>query len=149
MIKEIQFSIPASDYHDELLFKKAIAAQAGIPISQAFEVEIRKKSLDARSRVIKYNLLVRILINEAPQDFSTMGFKATQVHHSPEVHIIGAGPAGLFCVLQCIVLGLKPIVIERGKNVKDRRRDLALLNKEGILNEESNYCFGEGGGRHL
>jgi len=145
MIKEIQFSIPASDYHDELLFKKAIAAQAGIPLSQAFEVEIRKKSLDARSRVIKYNLQVRILINEAPQDFSTMGFKATQVHHSPEVHIIGAGPAGLFCALQCIVLGLKPIIIERGKNVKDRRRDLALLNKEGVLNEESNYCFGEGG----
>jgi uncharacterized FAD-dependent dehydrogenase len=74
-----------------------------------------------------------------------MGFKATQVHHSPEVHIIGAGPAGLFCALQCIVLGLKPIIIERGKNVKDRRRDLALLNKEGVLNEESNYCFGEGG----
>ena len=61
------------------------------------------------------------------------------------IHIIGAGPAGLFCALQCIELGFKPILFERGKNVKDRRRDLARLNKEGILNEESNYCFGEGG----
>ncbi len=145
MIKEIQFSIAAADFHNEQLFRKALAQVSGINSRRYFEYEILKKSLDARSRVIKYNLQLRLYTGEKNIRPDANIFRSQDVSNGTEVHIIGAGPAGLFCALQCIELGLKPVIFERGKNVKDRRRDLAALNKEGILNEESNYCFGEGG----
>jgi len=106
--------------------------------------EILKRSIDARSRKVIYRLQVRAFIDELPQ-------VEIQVSHYPNVSqarpviIVGAGPAGLFAALQAIEKGLKPIIIERGKDVKQRRRDLAAINKQGLVNTESNYCYGEGG----
>ena len=108
-------------------------------------VVVLRKSLDARKSQIKYNIRLEIFTeNDWPPELKLPIFKDLQ-SESPRVHIIGFGPAGIFAALKCLELGLKPIVIERGKSVKDRRRDVASLNREGILNAESNYCFGEGG----
>ncbi|MCC7030969.1 MAG: FAD-binding protein [Chitinophagaceae bacterium] len=145
MIKDIQFSLPAATFHQESALRQAIATAAGLPAAAPFEYEILKKSLDARSRTIRYNLQLRIYSEGIRVQPQPVLFHKKDVRSAAEVHIIGAGPAGLFCALHCIQSGLKPIIFERGKNVRDRRRDLAKLNKEGILNEESNYCFGEGG----
>ena len=107
---------------------------------------ILKRSIDARSKTIWINLTVQVFINEPVQEREKQIFHFQNVQHAKRsVVIIGAGPAGLFAALQLIELGIKPIILERGKDVQARRRDLALLNKAGILNPESNYCFGEGG----
>jgi uncharacterized FAD-dependent dehydrogenase len=105
-----------------------------------------KKSVDARGKSIWVNLTVTAFIDEPFHKRTIHPFDFKSVHQSQKkVVIIGAGPAGLFAALQLIELGIKPVLLERGKDVRARRRDLALLNKEGIVNPESNYCFGEGG----
>ncbi|MBX7182229.1 MAG: FAD-binding protein [Bacteroidia bacterium] len=109
--------------------------------------KIRKRSIDARKKDIKINLTVDLFLPgesdpEFPLEFT---FVEKQVNNSEEVAIIGAGPAGLFAALRLIELGLKPIIFERGNDVRTRRRDLAAINKDQIVNPESNYCFGEGG----
>ncbi len=123
-----------------------IAKSSGIKNNNITGYNILKKSIDARSKTIWINLVVLAFINEpyvkrvAPE-FNFKDVSQTQ----KKVVIIGAGPAGLFAALQLIELGIQPIIVERGKEVRERRRDLALLNKKGIINSESNYCFGEGG----
>lgn len=107
-------------------------------------VVLLKKSLDARKRAIKYLLRIEVFTeNEIPESLSMPDFETLDTKKN--VHIIGFGPAGIFAALECLHLGMKPIVLERGKEVKHRRRDVAKLNREGIMNTESNYCFGEGG----
>ena len=107
---------------------------------------ILKHSIDARSREPRINLQVKAFINEPFRERELITFHFKDVHKAEHsVIIIGAGPAGLFAALQLIEKGVKPIILERGKDVKARRRDLAILNKEGEVNPESNYCFGEGG----
>ena len=109
------------------------------------QYKILKRSIDARGKAIRINLNVLVAINEElpRQDFS---FDYQDVSSSKKnCHIIGAGPGGLFAALRCLELGIKPIVIERGKDVRARRRDLAAIHKEHRINPESNYCFGEGG----
>lgn len=145
MIKEVQFTIESVHFHNEAFFIDYVRNYIGVSKHESVQFEIVKKSLDARSKSIKYNLLLRVYVNEVYIPMSVVSPAFQNVTNAPEVHIIGAGPAGLFCALQCIELGLKPVLFERGKDVKERRRDLALLNKSGFLNEESNYCFGEGG----
>jgi uncharacterized FAD-dependent dehydrogenase len=145
MIKEIQVQLLPSEANQEGSLRHAISQYLSLKKTSGFEYEILKKSIDARGRTVKILFKVRVFIDELILPFHTIEFKAKNVSNLDPIHIIGAGPAGLFCALQCIELGLKPIVFERGKNVKERRRDLARLNKEGILNEESNYCYGEGG----
>jgi uncharacterized protein len=109
------------------------------------DFKIVKKSIDARGKTIFVNLSIVAFINEAPSNFIPhFTFKNVEKAKNSAL-IIGAGPAGLFAALQLLEKGIKPIIIERGKNVRDRRRDLAALNKLGIVNPESNYCFGEGG----
>lgn len=137
--------VPPASIHSPLAIIQLIRVQLGIKKNQRLQYEIIRKSIDARRRQVVYTLKLRVFIDEVHIPIATYQFPSQDVLHAPEVHIIGAGPAGLFCALQCIELGLKPIIFERGKNVRDRRRDLAKLNKEGQLNEESNYCFGEGG----
>ena len=103
-----------------------------------------KKSTDARKRSIKHNLRLEVYTaNDYPKKQDTPTYKLTE--NSNYVHIIGFGPAGIFAALKCLEHGIKPIVIERGKPVKKRRRDVAQLNRSGIIDPESNYCFGEGG----
>lgn len=108
-------------------------------------IRLERRSIDARSKQVKVNLRVSVYENEIPEKLGTFEKNYPDVSKKPAVVVVGAGPAGLFAALRLIELGLKPLVIERGKDVQARRRDLAAINKEHIVNPESNYCFGEGG----
>jgi uncharacterized FAD-dependent dehydrogenase len=127
------------------LLKTTIAKQLDIPNPEIKHIEILKRSIDARQKTTKINLKVAVYIKEEfvqrVEDFP----EYQDVNGKDEVIIIGAGPAGLFAALKLIENGKKPIVIERGKDVRSRRRDLVNLTKKHIVNEDSNYCFGEGG----
>jgi uncharacterized FAD-dependent dehydrogenase len=103
-----------------------------------------KRSLDARKREIKVNLRYQVFIDEE-EHLEDLPFKLNDVRSAQTTHIVGCGPAGMFAALELINQGIKPVLFDRGKDVKSRRRDLAKLNKEHIVNPESNYCFGEGG----
>ena len=113
-------------------------------LSSIRSCKLIKRSLDARKPEIKVNLRYEVFIDEEPTK-EAIPFNLQDVSKSNPIHIIGAGPAGLFAALEAIHQGLKPIIFERGKDVRERRRDLAKINKEQIVNPESNYCFGEGG----
>ena len=147
MQKEIQVRLtPSESAHGPSLIK-AISQITGEAESSITGYQILKKSIDARNRQqIWVNLTLIAFIKEPiSKRFIEPLLFPSLPSHAKEVIIIGAGPAGLFAALECIQLGLRPIIIERGKDVRARRRDLASLNKEGIVNRESNYCFGEGG----
>ena len=105
---------------------------------------LKKRSIDSRKRAIKINLNFLVSLEEFNESVN-FDFDFKNVSKSESIHIVGAGPAGLFAALRALERGLKPIIFERGKDVRERRRDLAILNKEGLVNSESNYCFGEGG----
>ncbi|MFT6715907.1 MAG: putative FAD-dependent dehydrogenase [Saprospiraceae bacterium] len=145
MIKEINIRVsPEVNSNNELL-RKEVCKQAGFIDTPGFTFRVRKRSIDARSKHPVYQLRVEIAHKEKLADTNTFGTEIKPVDTSRSCIIIGAGPAGLFAALELIEQGVKPVIIERGKNVKDRRRDLAAINKEHIVNPESNYCFGEGG----
>ena len=121
-----------------------LADEKGVDVTNVTTTRIVKRSIDARQRNIFINLTVRVYINEFPSgDFQRTVYP--QVDEKPQVLVIGEGPGGLFAALRLIELGYKPIVLERGKNVHDRKRDMALIAKTQRVDEESNYCFGEGG----
>ncbi len=146
MQKKIALRLLPSQAAGEVFIKEHIAAQAGITPAQISGFHILKRSIDARSRQAWINLTVHVFINEPFRQRTLPDFHFTDVAQAPrKTVIIGAGPAGLFAALQLIEKGIRPIVLERGKDVRARRRDLAILNREGIINPESNYCFGEGG----
>jgi uncharacterized FAD-dependent dehydrogenase len=142
MISNIQFQINPEDLSNATLIKQLIAEK--LKLKGDFYYKLQKKSIDARSKNIKLNVSFLVSLGKFEQEI-THYFLENDVSKSPEIAIIGAGPAGLFAALKAIELGLKPIIFERGKDVRARRRDLAKLNKESIVNPESNYCFGEGG----
>lgn len=129
------------------LVHELIAASAGVAISAVSGYRTLKQSIDARSRQqVWINLTLQAFINEPFVEREIISIPLSPIKaNAKKVIIIGAGPAGLFAALELIELGIKPIILERGKDVKARRRDLAVLNKEGIINADSNYCFGEGG----
>ena len=147
MQTEIQVRLTPSEAAHGPSILKAISQITGEAESSITGYQILKKSIDARSRQqIWVNLTLITFIKEPiSKRFIEPLLFPSLPSHAKEVIIIGAGPAGLFAALECIQLGLRPIIIERGKDVRARRRDLASLNKEGIVNRESNYCFGEGG----
>lgn len=144
MIKETEI-VCAPEVHDnEAAITKQASLQLNIPINRIKCIKVLKRSIDARGRKVVYRMQVRVFVDEQPTpDHYTVNYH--NVKEAKPVIIVGAGPAGLFAALQCIEQGFKPIVIERGKDVKQRRRDLADINKQGVVNPESNYCFGEGG----
>jgi uncharacterized FAD-dependent dehydrogenase len=145
MQKTIQLQVSPQTAADEQLLKEELRSQLGVKEDTALQIRILRRSIDARGRKIRINLMVLAAVDEPLPEFS-LEVVYTDVSSSAKVcHIIGAGPAGLFAALRCIELGIKPVILERGKDVKARRRDLAAINKEHIVNPESNYCFGEGG----
>jgi uncharacterized FAD-dependent dehydrogenase len=144
MIKEIEIVCPPGQQDDQEVLKRLSAAALKITPQKITGVQVYKRSIDARGRRVVYRMQVKVYIDESyhPETYIQ---QYPNVKDSKPVIIVGAGPAGLFAALQCIEMGMKPIVLERGKAVKDRRRDLANINKQGLVNPESNYCFGEGG----
>lgn len=130
---------------DAMRLKKQVSKNNGIPLAEIRHIEILKRSIDARQREIKVNLKLKVFVNEIFVDDLIVLPEYPEVSNAQEIVIIGAGPAGLFAALRCVELGYKPIVLERGKDVKERRRDLKAINRDHIVNEDSNYCFGEGG----
>ena len=145
MIKEIDIRVDPQNAFDEERTKQFLAKDKGLDVRTISKVRVLKKSIDARHRDIFVNLKVRLYINEMPHDD---GFLRTDYHNvadKPQVVIVGAGPAGLFAALRLIELGFRPIILERGKNVHDRKKDLANITKTQKVDSESNYCFGEGG----
>lgn len=145
MIKTISLKLKPSEAADESLVQSAVANEAGVSTKRITGYVIQKRSIDARGRQPHVILQVQVFIDEAVQEPETFDPELQNVNNAPHVVIVGAGPAGLFAALRLITLGYKPIILERGKDVRSRRRDLAAINKEGVVNPESNYCFGEGG----
>ena len=146
MKKQLTLKVKPSEAADDNYLKKIVAVETGCKVSDITGYTILRKSIDARSRQVYINLSIEAFIKEPyhHRPFNKINFGDVS-HSRKRVIIIGAGPAGLFAALQLIEKGIKPILLERGKDVKSRRRDLAVLNKKGIINPESNYCFGEGG----
>lgn len=144
MQKEIEITLSPELVADEQAIRQQLAKGLKVDLSTIKNYQILKRSIDARSRKVIFRMQVRAYINEEHTDKSQpISYK--KVSDKKTVIIVGAGPAGLFAALQCLENGMKPIVVERGKDVKQRRRDLAAINKQGIVNTESNYCYGEGG----
>lgn len=146
MPKEFQFQVSPEVAANEDLLTKQVAKICKINQNEIQKVVLLKRSIDARQKSIKVNLKgLAYLLGEhiIPSQIEIPDYP--NVENKQEVIVVGAGPAGLFAALQLIELGLKPIVLERGKDVRGRRRDLKAINVEGIVNEDSNYCFGEGG----
>jgi uncharacterized FAD-dependent dehydrogenase len=144
MQKDVEIKLSPEDLEHTPAILAALSAALRVDQKRISAHKILKRSIDARSRNVVYRLQVRAFIDEqAVPDVYAVQYP--NVQDKPHVLIVGAGPAGLFAALQCVLNGFKPIVLERGKDVKQRRRDLAAINKEGLVNTESNYCYGEGG----
>ena len=145
MIHEYQVRVVPQVAVNEQSLRGFLADEYGFDVRTITAVRILRRSIDARQRTIYVNLKVRIYINEQPADDEYQHTDYPDVSGCPQVIVVGAGPGGLFAALRLIEHGLRPIVIERGKNVHDRKRDLSLITKTQQVDPESNYCFGEGG----
>jgi uncharacterized FAD-dependent dehydrogenase len=144
MIKEIELVLLPEHSTDENFIRDSACKLVNISLERIKKVQILKRSIDARSRKVVFRIRLNVFIDEVFEpEIITDSYQ--NVSDKKPVLIIGAGPAGLFAALRCIEIGIKPIIIERGKDVKQRRRDLASINKAGIIDPDSNYCFGEGG----
>lgn len=144
MIHEADIRIPYQYIHDEAFIKYAAASFLDIDEKEITHIDVKKRSLDARKKEIKYNLRLDVYVDEKFTPV-TQFFFPKELDSAKKIIIIGCGPAGMFAALRAIELGIKPIIFERGKDVRARRRDLANIHKEQIVNPDSNYCFGEGG----
>lgn len=146
MPQELLFQTSPETASNELLLKQHISKLIKADVKEIQHISILKRSIDARQKAVKFNLKVAVyLMGEPIQEAKIELPEYKNVTNAQEVIVVGAGPAGLFAALQLIELGLKPIVIERGKDVRGRRRDLKSINRDHIVDEDSNYCFGEGG----
>ena len=145
MTNEYQIRVVPEVAAQEDRLKRWVADEQGIDERTIYGIRILKRSIDARQRQIYVNLKVRVYVNEQPHDDEFVRTEYPNVEGRPQVIVVGAGPGGLFAALRLIELGLRPIVLERGKNVHDRKKDLANITKTQKVDSESNYCFGEGG----
>ena len=144
MIKETEISVFPNKLDDRELLKKLAAKNLKVTATDITSVQILRRSIDARGKFPTYKLRVKVFISEFRAD-ETVKFDFKDVSKAKRVIIVGSGPAGLFAALKLLELGLKPILIERGSDVQKRRRDLKAIQQDGIVNPNSNYCFGEGG----
>ena len=145
MPQSIQLALLPKEAENPEIIKQKSASNLGFEKERISHVELIKKSIDARQKKVKFNLKLEVYADGETFEPEKLELPSKDVSNERAVHIVGAGPAGLFAALELIEKGLKPILIERGKDVKSRRRDLAKLNREHLVNPESNYCFGEGG----
>ena len=145
MIQEYQIRILPEQAASEEGIKRYLAKEKGLDVRTLNQVRVLKRSIDARQRTIFVNLKVRAYINEFPQDDQYAHTEYPDVSSRPRVIVVGEGPGGLFASLRLIELGYRPIVLERGKDVRERKKDLSNITKTQKVDGESNYCFGEGG----
>ncbi|MFT5958630.1 MAG: putative FAD-dependent dehydrogenase, partial [Polaribacter sp.] len=145
MVKEIQLRVNLIEERKENMLLYKASKQLGVDQSEISAVKVLRKSIDARKKDIIFNYKVAVYIDEKIPEKSDYIFEYKDVSKAKEIHIIGFGPAGMYAALRCIELGYKPIILERGKKVQDRRRDIKAINRDHIVDKDSNYCFGEGG----
>ncbi len=145
MIQEYQLRVLPQTAANEQRLIAYIAKEKGLDARTIRATRVLKRSIDARQRTVLVNLSVRIYVNELPKEEEYTHTLYNKVDDKPVVIVVGAGPGGLFAALRLIELGLRPIVVERGKDVRERKKDLALIGREQTVNPESNYSFGEGG----
>lgn len=145
MIQEYQIRVLPRDAHSEEAIGQWLAREKGLETSRLNAVRVVRRSIDARQRTVYVNLTVRAYIGEEPQEEQFERTDYPDVSQRPQAVVVGAGPGGLFAALRLIELGVRPVVLERGKNVRERKLDLARIAKTHEVDPESNYCFGEGG----
>lgn len=145
MIHEYQLRILPEQAASEQSLKQYISREKGLDVRTINAIRILKRSIDARQRTIYVNLTIRVFVNETPSEEEFVRTDYPNVEGRPAVIVVGAGPGGLFAALKLIELGLRPIVVERGKNVRERKEDLARISREHKVDAESNFSFGEGG----
>jgi uncharacterized FAD-dependent dehydrogenase len=146
MIKQLTIVLLPNEAADESKQLQKASELLNIPKQKITAIRLLKRSIDARSKAVKISLTIEVFIDENPPAEKQENFRFdNDVTNAKPVLIIGCGPAGMFAALRLIEQGLKPVIIERGKNVQQRRRDLAAINKQGVVDPDSNYCFGEGG----
>ena len=145
MIQEYQLRVLPEIAANEQRLKEYLSEEKGISLRDLNATRILKRSIDARQRTIFVNLKVQVYINEMPKDDEYEHTIYNKVEGKPQVIVVGAGPGGLFAALRLIELGLRPVIVERGKDVRERKKDLAQISREHTINPESNYSFGEGG----
>ncbi|MDE6353949.1 MAG: FAD-binding protein, partial [Prevotella sp.] len=145
MIKEYQVRVMPQVAASEDNIRDYVARENGFDARTVKAVRVLKRSIDARHRTIFVNLKIRVYINELPTDDAFVRTEYSDVSNGRRVVVVGEGPGGLFAALRLIELGLCPVVIERGKDVHERKKDLSRITKTQQVDPESNYCFGEGG----
>lgn len=145
MKKQLSLVLPPDIAFDKERFDEYVRKQQQLQAVEQLYIRQLRRSIDARSKQVKVNVSAEVFIDESPASRISYRRDYQNVSNAPQAIIVGAGPAGMFAALRLIELGIKPILIERGSDVRARRRDLAAINKEHIVNPESNYCFGEGG----
>lgn len=145
MQKEIIIKVSPKEASSTESIKQIVASQLDIQISEIKAVRIVKRSIDARQRNVFVNLTLNIYIEESVPESQFEEIEYKNISEAPQAIVVGCGPAGLFAALRLIELGIRPIVVERGKNVRNRKKDIAQVSKNNVVNPESNYCFGEGG----
>jgi uncharacterized FAD-dependent dehydrogenase len=145
MAKQVQLQLSPGEAADENVLRKKAGSVAGIPEDEIREIRILRRSVDARKPKIIINLTVGVLTEKDNTGIKPGTFNPLNVTNRPEVIIIGAGPAGLFAALRLIELGIRPVILERGRDVSSRKKDIARISRDHIVDPDSNYCFGEGG----
>ncbi len=145
MVKQVLINLTPAAASDDASVRKISASLAGIDQSGISEIRVVKRSVDARKKNIRVNLTVDVFYGDTSQQETIAPLNLMDVSGKPEVIIVGAGPAGLFAALRLIESGLKPVIIERGKDVSSRKKDIANISRDQKVDSDSNYCFGEGG----
>lgn len=145
MVKLVQINLTPEAAADEAAIKKIAASLSGINLSEISFIRVLKRSVDARKKNIRVNLSVEVFSGEDSSSQSINPFRVNDVSLKNEVIVVGAGPAGLFAALRLIELGIRPVIIERGRDVSSRKKDIAKISREQTVDPDSNYCFGEGG----
>jgi hypothetical protein len=145
MIKQVEIKILPIHLTDEEYIRSSLINAANVKRTEVGDIRILKRSIDARSKQPLYVIKGELAIGEKFTEVEPVSSQYKNIHDAPNIIIVGSGPAGYFAALECLILGLKPIILERGKDTRSRRRDLRAIQQFGVVNPHSNYCFGEGG----